>query len=74
MAKNLLQVRIGIITRGTIETSIAIQKAFKAYGGDKMNHTSMIFMRSAPNKPWVRLEGFASPDTVIHEYTTMLRN
>jgi protein SCO1/2 len=58
---------------GTTETSIAIQKAFKAYGGDKMNHTSVIFMRPAPNKPWVRLEGFASPDAIIQEYTTMIQ-
>jgi protein SCO1/2 len=58
---------------GTTETSIAIQKAFKAYGGDKMNHTSVIFMRAAPNKPWVRLEGFASPDAIIQEYTTMIQ-
>jgi protein SCO1/2 len=58
---------------GTTEASIAIQKAFKAYGGDKMNHTSVIFMRPAPDKPWVRLEGFASPDAIIQEYKTLIQ-
>lgn len=56
---------------GTMENSLAIQKAFDAYRGDKMNHTSVIFMRAAPNKPWRRLEGFASPDAVIREYRSM---
>lgn len=56
---------------GTVESSLAIQKAFDAYRGDKMNHTSVIFMRLAPNKPWLRLEGFASPDAVIREYRAM---
>lgn len=56
---------------GTMESSLAIQKAFDAYRGDKMNHTAVIFMRTAPNKPWLRLEGFASPDAVIREYHAM---
>jgi cytochrome oxidase Cu insertion factor (SCO1/SenC/PrrC family) len=56
---------------GTMENSLAIQKAFDAYRGDKMNHTSVIFMRAAPNKPWLRLEGFASPDAVIREYRSI---
>ena len=53
---------------GTVETSIAIQKAFNIYRGDKMNHSSTILMRYAPGKPWSRLEGFVSPDAVISEY------
>ncbi len=58
---------------GTREAIITLQKAFKAYGGDKMNHASVIFMRPAPDKPWVRLDGFASPDTVIGEYNKMIK-
>jgi protein SCO1/2 len=58
---------------GTLETSIAIQKAFNAYRGDKMNHSSVIFMRAEPGKPWLRLEGFVSPDVVIREYHNMLQ-
>jgi protein SCO1 len=53
---------------GTMETSIAIQKAFDAYRGDKMNHSSVILMRAKFGKSWLRIEGFASPDTIIREY------
>jgi protein SCO1/2 len=57
----------------TREGSILIQKAFNAYRGDKMNHTSVIFMRAAPGKPWLRLEGFVSPDAVVREYSNMIQ-
>lgn len=53
---------------GTPEASISLQKAFDAYRGDKMNHVPATFLRAAPGKPWVRLEGFASPDDVVKEY------
>ncbi|NJD05787.1 MAG: SCO family protein, partial [Methylococcaceae bacterium] len=56
---------------GTLEASIAIQKAFDAYRGDKMNHTPLTLMRGAPGKPWIRLDGFAGPDAVIKEYRAM---
>ncbi len=52
---------------GTLEASIAIQKAFDAYRGDKMDHPQLILIRGAPGKSWVRLDGFASPDAVIKE-------
>ena len=58
---------------GTLETSIAIQKAFDAYRGDKMNHISVILIRIVPGKPWLRLEGFVSPDAVIREYLNMIQ-
>ena len=38
-----------------------------------MNHSSVIFMRAEPGKPWLRLEGFVSPDVVISEYNNMLQ-
>jgi protein SCO1 len=56
---------------GTIEASVAIQKAFNAYRGDKMNHSSVVLLRTAPGKPWLRLEGFVSPDAVIREYRNL---
>lgn len=58
---------------GTMKDSIAIQKAFDVYRGDKMNHSSVIFMRAKPDKSWLRLEGFASPDAVVHEYHDMIK-
>jgi hypothetical protein len=36
-----------------------------------MNHTATILMRSEPGKPWVRLDGFLSPDAVIQEYSAL---
>jgi protein SCO1/2 len=59
---------------GTAESSLAIQKAFDAYRGDKMNHSSVIFMRAAPDKSWLRLEGFGSPDAVVREYHEMTKH
>jgi protein SCO1 len=53
---------------GTVQSSIAIQKAFNAYRGDKMNHSSVMVMRSEPGKNWVRLDGFVSPAVVIREF------
>ncbi len=52
---------------GTLENSVAIQKAFNAYRGDKMNHTPLTIIRVAPGKTWVRLDGFAKPDELIAE-------
>jgi protein SCO1/2 len=45
---------------GTMATSIAVQRAFGAYHGDKMSHAPLTLMRAAPGKPWVRLDGFAT--------------
>jgi len=56
---------------GSIKSSVDIQKAFNVFRGDKMNHTSVIFMRKAPGQPWLRLEGFVSPDELIQEYVNM---
>jgi protein SCO1/2 len=52
---------------GSVEASQALQRAFDAYRGDKMNHQALVFVRSAPNRPWVRLEGFASANEVLDE-------
>lgn len=59
---------------GNLKTSIAIQKAFNVYRGDKMNHASVILIRPAPGKPWLRLDGFASPEDVIREYRAVLED
>lgn len=58
---------------GTAEASIAMQRAFKAYRGDKMSHPPATYLRAAPGKPWVRLDGFASADAIVREYTSMVR-
>jgi protein SCO1/2 len=57
---------------GTLEASIALQKAFEAYYGDKMNHRPVVFLRRAPGQPWLRLEGFTTPDDLVREYRSLL--
>lgn len=52
---------------GTQQASVAIQNAFQYFRGDKMNHSSVVFMRAAPGKPWVRMEGFATSDAILKE-------
>jgi len=52
---------------GTVAASIAVQRVFNAYRGDKMSHVPLTLVRAAPGKPWVRLEGFARADDLAAE-------
>jgi protein SCO1/2 len=54
---------------GTLAASVAVQRAFNAYRGDKMSHVPLVLVRAAPGKPWIRLEGFARADDLIAEHT-----
>lgn len=58
---------------GTVESSVKVQKAFQAYFGDKMQHRPVVFLRAAPGKPWVRLDGFTTPDDLVKEYREITR-
>lgn len=53
---------------GSPEASVAAQKAFDVYRGDKMNHAPVTFLRVAPGQPWLRIDGFATADEVVAEY------
>lgn len=57
---------------GTVADSVALQKAFDAYRGDKMSHDPLTLIRAAPNSPWVRVEGLASADEVLKQYRRAL--
>lgn len=57
---------------GTLSASIKTQQAFDAYRGDKMNHSPVTFLRAALDKPWVRIEGFLTPDNLLSETRNML--
>lgn len=57
---------------GSAEASVALQRAFQVYRGDKMNHLPITFLRVAPGHPWTRLEGFASAEEVIREYRNLV--
>jgi len=52
---------------GTVAASIAVQQAFGAYRGDKMSHTPLTLLRASPDKPWIRIDGFASADDLFAE-------
>jgi protein SCO1/2 len=57
---------------GSVESSIAVQRAFDVYRGDKMNHSPVTLFRPAPGRAWVRLDGFATPDAVLGEVRTQV--
>ena len=52
---------------GTVAASIAVQRAFGAYRGDKMSHAPLTLLRASPGKPWIRMDGFASADDLLAE-------
>ncbi len=57
---------------GTFDASIAAQKAFNVYHGDKMDHTPVTFLRRAPGQKWIRIDGFTTADTLMSELRSML--
>ncbi len=57
---------------GTLAASIEAQRAFDAYRGEKMDHIPVTFLRAAPGKPWIRIDGFASSDLLLEEIQNML--
>jgi protein SCO1 len=52
---------------GTLAASLATQRAFGVYRGDKMNHTPTTLVRPAPGAEWVRFDGFATADQLLAE-------
>jgi protein SCO1/2 len=57
---------------GRLDDSIAVQRAFDVYRGDKMNHQPATFLRAGAGKPWVRMDGFASANDILREYRQLL--
>ena len=57
---------------GSVAASIAAQRAFDVYRGEKMSHTAVTLMRSAPGKPWLRIEGFVTPEELFGDYQKLL--
>src|SRR5512145_522622 len=54
---------------GSVADSIAVQRAFGTFRGDKMNHAPATFLHMGdPGQPWVRLDGLASAADIVHEY------
>ncbi|HET6439576.1 MAG TPA: SCO family protein [Anaeromyxobacter sp.] len=57
---------------GTREASITAQRAFDVYRGSKMSHTPVTLIRAAPGKPWLRIDGFVTPDDLVRDYRSLL--
>jgi protein SCO1 len=57
---------------GTLAASLAAQRAFDVYRGEKMSHTAVMLMRASPGKPWLRIEGFVTPDQLVDDYRNLL--
>ncbi len=51
---------------GTLQESLAAQRAFGAYRGDKMDHTPLTLIRLAQGQPWIRIDGFATPEELYN--------
>jgi len=57
---------------GTLDASIAVQRAFDVYRGAKMSHTPVTLLRAAPGKSWLRIDGFVRPDDLVRDYRDLL--
>ncbi len=57
---------------GTLSASQTAQRAFDVYRGDKMSHTPVTLLRAAPGQPWLRIDGFVTPDQLLMHYHQLL--
>jgi protein SCO1/2 len=57
---------------GTLDASVTTQRAFDVYRGGKMSHNLVTLMRAAPGKPWLRIEGFVTPDDLVRDYRALV--
>jgi protein SCO1/2 len=57
---------------GTVDASLAAQRAFDVYRGDRMSHTPVTLIRVTPGSPWRRIDGFVTPDQLLREYRQLL--
>jgi len=59
---------------GTVEASLAAQRAFNVWRGDKMSHSSVTFLRVSPDAPWLRIDGFVTPDELLQRYRELRKS
>lgn len=57
---------------GTVDETVAAQKAFNVYREDKMDHNPVVFVRVAPGSPWLRVDGFTTADELLHSYQELV--
>ncbi len=52
---------------GTVEATLAVERAFWTEHGEKMQHTPLTLLRAAPGQPWIRFDGFATTAQLLTE-------
>ncbi|MDB5991316.1 MAG: SCO1/SenC [Herbaspirillum sp.] len=57
---------------GSVEASIAAQRAFDVYRGDKMNHSPVTLLRAEPGRPWLRIDGFPTVADLLNQYHNLV--
>ena len=58
----------GAFYTGDPAAAEAVERAFEAWWGDKMNHEPVFFLRTPGRPTWVRLDGFVSPQRLLAEF------
>jgi protein SCO1/2 len=56
---------------GDLSAITAIQKAFNAYRGNKMNHVPLTFIKPSINESWYRIEGFTGASGLLAEFNRL---
>jgi protein SCO1/2 len=57
---------------GRAEQIVAVQKAFDAYAGNKMNHRPLTLLTARGTTRWVRIVGLTSGTDLANEYRALL--
>ena len=42
------------------------------YHENKMNHSPVVLLRAAPGKSWLRIDGLATADDLLHAYQNLV--
>lgn len=58
---------------GSPDACAALQSAFSVGHPERHDHAPVTFLRGAPCYKWVRLDGFAGPDALLHEFRNLAR-
>jgi protein SCO1/2 len=53
---------------GDRDDILAVEQAFDAFRGAKMNHDPLTFIKGGSSDSWVRITGIASAEEIINEY------
>lgn len=63
----------GSFFTGDPAASEAVQRAFDAWRGDKMNHQPVFLLSADPQRLWVRLDGLVLPGRLMAEFRRLRR-